>query len=153
MTTLAIRRGVSDLDTKLVLFLSLGVLVLVGGTAIFIDSMPERIATTDSPIKAAALSKPTYEMHIANNGLISMRGARITSISGNSLTAVLSWGSQSFTWNITTSPGSKGTTFLNKAGEKISFTDLQVGSYISIAGLLDTSAPDPAIAAQIIRSL
>ena len=91
--------------------------------------------------------KPTLEMHIANNGLALLRGARVDSIEGDTLRIAERWGSQNFTWTVQNS----GTTKLFAAnGEKLQ-RELLVGEYLTVSGTLDVDAQEPMIIAQFIR--
>ena len=100
---------------------------------------------------AASLSHEdqTLELHIANNGLVLLRGARVVSTSGNTMSVKIAWGSEEFSWIIR---GNSDTRFLNSEGEHIKSSDIRVGDYVVVTGNLDTIASQPTVVAQYVRA-
>ena len=44
----------------------------------------------------------TLEVHISNNGKTLVRGAKVTAVATNSITATTTWGANIVTWTVTT---------------------------------------------------
>lgn len=96
---------------------------------------------------SAPAAKP--EVHIANNGLILLRGARVVSISGTTLRVELAWDSGSFDWTVQTG---YATVFFDSAGARQSLSDIQIGSTISVTGHLSQGGAEPILSATYVRS-
>ena len=97
-------------------------------------------------------------MHIANNGLVLLRSAKVVSVDGNNITVSTAWGSADFKWiiRIDTSHFDKrnfGTRFIDRDGKKGSLVDVQVGSIVTVTGALDPAAQEPTIDADSVRLL
>ena len=97
---------------------------------------------------AAQSAEVMREVHIANNGLMLLRGARVTSVSGNTIRVTLSWGSSDFTWVLLTD---SGTTFLTASGEKQALSDIRVGDIVTATGTLNESGSSSVISADFVR--
>ena len=95
----------------------------------------------------ATPSKAASEVTIANNGFSVIKGARITSLSGSSITVESDWDDNSLLWSVETS----GATYIGISGEKIEATDLHIGDVISITGKLQSMSPRPTIDAQFVH--
>jgi hypothetical protein len=91
---------------------------------------------------------PMHEVHIANDGLMLVRGAMVTSITNGTITVSIAWGGASFNWTVTTNSNTK---FIMASGEKGTIADIQVGNYIDVTGPLTQGGATPIIAAQFIR--
>jgi hypothetical protein len=111
---------------------------------------------------AAATSGPyastTLEVHIAQNGLVLLRGARIEKIQGTTLVVSTAWGSTEFNWSLETNasqygPHSFGTRVMTRDGSKLGLSELAVGDRITVTGTLDTAAQGPTIRADTLRRL
>ncbi|HWP61263.1 MAG TPA: hypothetical protein VN495_01535 [Candidatus Paceibacterota bacterium] len=88
---------------------------------------------TAAAAAAAPQSTPPSEMHIANNGLVLLRGARVSSISGSALEVVVTFGGAPFTWEVETNAA---TAFETQSGEKGAQADIHVGDFVTITGML-----------------
>ena len=118
-------------------------------------------ASASMPAAAAAATGSSLwplEIHIANNGLILLRSARVVSISGSTLTVSTAWGSSDFTWTVQTNATrfetrDFGTRFLNRDGKKSSLANIQEGDLVTITGALDPAAQEPVIKADSVRNL
>ena len=117
-------------------------------------------ASASMPAAAAAAGSSLWplEIHIANNGLILLRSARVVSISGSTLTVSTAWGSSDFTWTVQTNATrfetrDFGTRFLNRDGKKSSLANIQEGDKVTITGALDPAAQEPVIKADSVRNL
>jgi hypothetical protein len=116
-----------------------------------------------TPASAQALSAPAVatdvrplELHIAQNGLILLRSAKIVSIHGSALTLATNWGSTEFTWVARTNSTqydahSFGTKLLARDGSTVGFNDFQIGDLVTVTGTLDGAATEPTIEADSIR--
>jgi hypothetical protein len=125
-------------------------------------SLPTRsdASRTLYPAAAPALAAgaQTQELHIANNGLILLRGAHIVSVSGTTLTVSMEWGSAKYSWVVRTNASSSGyhnygTRFLDHNGNPITLSQVESGGYVTVTGMLDSSANTPTLDADSVRSL
>lgn len=97
-------------------------------------------------------------MHIANNGLVLLRSARVVSVDGTTIVVSTAWGSADFAWTVHTNASSYGThdfgtRFLTYDGKKSSLADMQIGNLVTITGTLDTKAVEPTLDADTVRIL
>jgi hypothetical protein len=98
---------------------------------------------------AAAVVRPlTREMHIANNGLMLLRGAEVLSLSGSSIKVDVSWSSGTLTWTLMTN---NNTVFLTSTGQKATMEDIKVGDYLTVTGTMYNTGSEPTIAAKYVR--
>jgi len=79
----------------------------------------------------------TLEVHIANNGSVIVRGAKVTSVSGSSIMATTQFGSTAISW---TANVSGTTSYLRRYGGASSLSEIQAGDYVSFSGMLDMTA-------------
>ena len=91
---------------------------------------------------------PTLEMHIANNGLVLLEGARVTSLSGSRLRVEMAWGSGAFSWVVKTNSRTK---FFAPNGEKIALEDIRVGDTLTVTGMLTEGGTEPTMDAAFVR--
>ncbi len=96
----------------------------------------------------AANSAPMREMHIANNGLILLRGAQIVGENGREMKVRLSWGSSDFTWKLETDTNTK---FFDTQGQPLTAGDFRVGDFVTVSGALVASGSEPTIQAQFVH--
>lgn len=90
------------------------------------------------------------EVHITDTGKVLVRGAKVTAVSGNTISAETLWGSAVMTWSVLTD-GS--TEFIRRAGGKGSVSDIAVGDLISFQGTLQTSVASPlTVQAKIVKN-
>ncbi len=101
-------------------------------------------AATSSPKQ-----DPVREIHIANTGLTLLRGARVLSVSGNTLVVGMIWGTSEFTWTVQTSYGTK---FFNTDGEKASVANIHTGDILTVTGKISEGGARPYINADIVRT-
>ncbi|TSC81972.1 MAG: hypothetical protein G01um101420_755 [Parcubacteria group bacterium Gr01-1014_20] len=117
-------------------------------------SAAANIPTTNVAIAAAtspAEKVPIYEVHIANNGIILLRDARVISIIGNDIRVGMKWDRADFSWRVRISPSSIGTAFVEPKNGKAGFEDIQVGDLITVTGKITSSGAEPIIDAQFVR--
>jgi hypothetical protein len=105
----------------------------------------KKIADEDLPMKIA---EPMRAMHIANNGAVYLRGARIEALHDSSIEVRSKWGSMDFVWDVKTGIGTK---YVNARGETMRESALKVGDIVAVTGVLDQSADTPSMRAQYIR--
>ncbi len=91
---------------------------------------------------------PMLEMHIANNGLVLLRGAHVLSISGTTIRVALAWGENNLTWNVNTE---YNTQFLTTAGEKRVLADIRIGDIVTVTGMLVSGGTEPTVNAAFVR--
>lgn len=90
----------------------------------------------------------TLEVHINNDGKVLARGGKVTAVSGNTITATLTFGSNVMTWTINTNDSTK---FVRKNGGAANVSEVAVGDFISWSGNLDTSTTGLAVTASIVK--
>ena len=86
------------------------------------------------------------EIHISNDGTVLVRGATVTAVSGNTVTATTAWGSANVTWTLKTDNAE----FLRMkgSGER---SDVVSGHMISFAGTLDQATGAFTVNAQVVK--
>lgn len=99
---------------------------------------------SDLPVSAGTL----LEMHIANDGLVFMRGARVTSVSGKSIVVAIAWGSMGTSWVVHTNDA---THFATRGGDKIALSKINIGDSLTVTGNLNQGASQPTIEASAVR--
>lgn len=97
---------------------------------------------------AASAPAPMHEITIANNGLVLLRGALVTSISGDSIRMTVPFGGGVFTWLLKTNAGTK---FITREGEEETLADIQVGDVITASGKLAGAGSTPVIQVQFVH--
>ncbi|MDO8514433.1 MAG: hypothetical protein Q7S50_02735 [bacterium] len=103
---------------------------------------------TPAVANAATLKPQMLEMHIANNGLMLLRGATVISNARGTLRVGMTWGSADFIWTITTDSGTK---FLTSKGVGQAIGDIAVGDTVTVTGMLKSSGPESVVAADYVR--
>ncbi len=89
------------------------------------------------------------EVHVTDRGNVLVRGAKVTAISGNTISAATTWGSASMTWNIVTD---SNTEFVRRGG-KSSISEISVGDLVSFQGMLQTGVASPlTVQAKIVKN-
>ncbi len=96
----------------------------------------------------AAVMGPALETHISNNGSVLVRGAKVTAVGTNSVTAVQTWGSYSLTWTVNVSSSTKS---FEKEGNGTPLALISVGDIVSFSGKLNTTQSQGTVDAAIIR--
>lgn len=95
-----------------------------------------------------SVDTPIQEVHIANTGLILLRGARVLSVSGSTIEVGMTWDSSEFTWSVQTNFSTK---FMNAKGEKESVTTIHIGDVVTVTGNVVRGGMRPIINANIVR--
>ncbi|MFN4181508.1 MAG: hypothetical protein ACK4FA_02340, partial [Candidatus Paceibacteria bacterium] len=75
----------------------------------------------------------SLEVHINDNGSVLVRGAKVTAVSGNTITAITEWNGASVSWNINTDTATK---FIELKNGQSSVSDVKVGDFVSFSGNL-----------------
>lgn len=79
----------------------------------------------------------SLEIMINDNGKTVVRGAKVTNVSGSTVTAQTIWGASSITWTVRTD---SDTNFLRKSGTNAGIADIAVGDYVSFSGMLSSGS-------------
>lgn len=109
----------------------------------------DRLGRTETkPYIPTEQKAPMLEVHIANNGLMLLRGARVISISNNIIRVITDWHSISFTWGVETK--FLFTKFTVSGGKPGTIKDIQVGDILTITGKLTRSDPELIISGEFI---
>lgn len=118
------------------------------GTAV--SASPDTVYLSGNAAAASTTTETSmHEVHIAANGLTLLRGARVLSVSGNTIEVGMTWGSSDFTWTVRTGFSTK---FLSAEGEKQSATDIHIGDSVTVTGKIAQGGGKPTIDADIVRN-
>lgn len=90
----------------------------------------------------------TLEVHISNNGKTLVRGAKVTAVATNSITATTTWGANIVTWTVTTDSNTK---LIRRYGGSSAMTEIAVGDFISFQGTLSSSASGMTVLAKTVK--
>ncbi|MFA5841217.1 MAG: hypothetical protein WC847_03050 [Candidatus Paceibacterota bacterium] len=92
--------------------------------------------------KEAHMRGSTLEVHISDKGKVDVRGAKVTAISGNVITASTSWGVANLVWSVNVS---SDTNIVRLYGGKSLVSEISVGDFVSFKGNLVTTSASPII--------
>lgn len=146
---------------KPLLFAGVGTTFVVFALLWFLFSFPSRSSAAGgvarvqtSPVVQGA---HVLEMHIAGNGQVLLRNARVETVNGGTIAVSMAWNSVDFKWTVLTDASSYetrsfGTRFFNRNGDSISLNDIQVGDYITVTGMLVGTAEGLMLDASSVRS-
>lgn len=87
------------------------------------------------------------QVAIGVNGKVLVRGAKVKAISGNTITAQVSWGSFVSEWKVDASNAK----FLRYSGNASAISEVSVGDVISFSGALDTSVSNATVKTDIVK--
>ena len=163
MNVIALKR--IPLPSNKVLVLGLGAVVLLSALVIAVGSFRSMSAQTvhtsqstpgiadlnpeNNVTAMPASTAPMREVHIANNGLVLLRGARVVSTSGSTFTVSMGWGEVDMQWKIQTD---QSTTYFKQTGEKSAITAIHRGDFVTVTGMFDVSASQETINADVVRN-
>lgn len=119
-----------------------------GGSYPFAAAASSSAKTGIEPYAYSPQMAPMLEIHIANNGLTLLRGAKVVSLSSDTLSVITAWDSANFTWEIRTDYFTK---IFTSKGAKETLADVQVGDIITVSGQLIKGGAEPIIDAQFVR--
>lgn len=133
---------------------------LAAGASLMMGSMVHAGTTTPTQVNASVVSKTTQEQKIRDKdmatpaayfdakGKVALFGAKVTSVSGTSLTAAETWGATTLSWAI----NAASTTISAKGTAVLPLSDIAVGDTVNVRGSLDTSAANT-IDASLVRDI
>ncbi len=84
----------------------------------------------------------TLEVHISNKGKVNVQGAKVTSISGNTINASTSWGSVGLSWAVNVL---SDTRLVRRFGGTATISEISVGDFIGFQGNLVTTSASPIV--------
>ncbi|MDP2704895.1 MAG: DUF5666 domain-containing protein [Patescibacteria group bacterium] len=125
------------------IFRTLGLMSVIG--AIF-ATVPVLVSADEGNLRG---NMPNFEIHIIDNGNVLVRGAQVTAVSGNTITASTAIGSTTVSWLVNVS---SSTDFIHKYSGKSSLADISVGDYLSFSGKMNTSASQLTVNAKVIKN-
>ncbi|HBD25091.1 MAG TPA: hypothetical protein DEV73_03550 [Candidatus Zambryskibacteria bacterium] len=128
---------------------------LIFFVAVYFMSSTE-IVTAQEPESVSSVSTSIMEVHIANNGMVLLRGAKVESVSGTSIMVSTSWDNTKLQWTINTNGSDYGerhfgTNFFDSKGNKIDVKDLHKGNIISVSGVFNTNEVGLTVKADTVR--
>ncbi len=101
-----------------------------------VGGLPTAATATDTK------SSPFLEINIANNGLVHLSGARVVSISDNTIEVAMGFNAASFNWVIQTSPNTK---YPTTDGSYRTRAAIQIGDIVTVTGMLTKGDAEPTI--------
>jgi hypothetical protein len=84
----------------------------------------------------------TLEVHINDNGKVLVRGAKVTSVVGNTINAYTSWSSVNLNWAVNVPANSP---IIRRFGGNGAISEVSVGDFISFQGNLVTTSASPIV--------
>lgn len=90
----------------------------------------------------------TRTIAISDNGSALVRGAKVASVANGVITATTVWNNLSVTWTIDTD---SNTDLVRLNGANASLSNVSVGDYVSVSGMLDTAQSGFTIKADTVR--
>lgn len=91
---------------------------------------------------------PVREIHIADDGLVLLRGAAVASIGSGIIRCSVAFNGSPFMMAIKTDASTK---FFTRFGEKATIDQMINGSFIEVTGMLVQGGSEPTIDAQFVR--
>jgi len=85
----------------------------------------------DDHKKEAKLEDTTLEVNIKDNGQVLVRGAKVTAVSGNTISATTAWGAMNLNWNLNVL---SSTNIVRKFGSVSPLSEIKVGDMLSFNG-------------------
>ncbi|HEY4509011.1 MAG TPA: hypothetical protein VJC13_01860 [Candidatus Paceibacterota bacterium] len=154
-----IKRAINESHPYLKNFFYISVAVFVFGFMVFFSVylIPNtKVVKAEVSENSVSLGKSVLEVHIANNGMVYLQGARVLAVSGTTVLVSTSWNHMEFKWTIQTNASNYGkrhfgTSFLDSKGKSGTLNDIRVGDFISINGLLDMNSSEVVVKADVVR--
>jgi hypothetical protein len=88
------------------------------------------------------------ELHVAKDGKVSVEGAKVTAVSGNTISVLLSWGGANLAGNVQTDANTK---FVREKNGGSSLAEIVVGDLLSIRGTLVSLSGQASLAASMVK--
>ena len=89
------------------------------------------------------------EIHVSDKGKVLVRGAKVSVVTADTITALTEWGSASVTWTIKTS---SATEFIKRNGGLNNISEISVGDFISFSGMVDPAAGAFTVDATVVKN-
>lgn len=125
------------------------VALFLASLALFVVQADNEQERGEKQFKEAQAIGSTLEIHITDKGKVLVRGAKVASISGNTINTTITWGSAIFNWAVVTD---SSTEFVRRYGGASGVSEISVGDFISFQGALDTSVASPiTVKAKIVK--
>ena len=105
-------------------------------------------SNTSSVVTSSPQLTPMREVHVANNGLILLRGARVISIRDKNMTVAIMWDNFNFNWEIKTH---LSTGFTDGQGKKITINNIEIGDYVTVIGNIIKGGEISVVNASFVR--
>lgn len=125
------------------IFRTIGLMSVIG--AIF-ATVPVLVSADEGKSRS---NVPNFEIHIIDNGNTLVRGAQVTAISGNTITATTALGSTTLSWLVKVNGA---TDFIHKYSGTSSLADVSIGDQLSFSGKIDTTASQLTVNAKVIKN-
>jgi hypothetical protein len=100
---------------------------------------------TRSELKAIG---STLEVHIYDNGAVLVRGAKVTAVSGNTISATTALGGTNLNWTVSTD---SSTQFVGHSGGQAGVAAISVGDFVSFNGNLVASTAGLTVNAKTLK--
>jgi hypothetical protein len=111
---------------------ALAIPLIIGGLLLSSLSLMPLSASANEGNKTS-LSTPASPTVSITNGKALVRGAKVTSVSGSTINATVTWGSSTLNWTVNTDSATK---YYNRLGNTGAFADIATGDSISFAGTI-----------------
>ena len=121
----------------------------VAAALLFIFSIPASASANGVFGSGAHAASTTLEVMINDSGHASVRGAKVTGISGTTITAQTLLGSTVLSWTVATDANTK---FIPRSGTTTpSIANVKVGDYIAFSGTIDTALSGLTVHAKVVH--
>jgi hypothetical protein len=128
-------------------YATLGRLLSAGALALILAAAPLLTLASGNDFRphSAGLS---LEVSISDDNSVTVRGAKVTEVSGQTVIAETLWGASRLTWTLRTNDD---TALLRQSGAPARIADITAGDYISFSGRIDSSQPPFTVQASSLR--
>ncbi len=133
------------ISSRLVLLLSAGVLAL---SSLLIGPMFASAHGDEANKVGPHAVGSTLEVRIADDNSVTVRGAKVTAVSGSVITAQTSFGSTVLSWSIRTNADTR---FAYRSDSSAALAAIIPGDYVSFSGMLNTSVSGLTVDAKLVK--
>ncbi len=91
---------------------------------------------------------PSLSVEIKTNGIVAVRGAKVSEVATSTLVATTNWGSSSLSWRVN---AGDSTEILRRYPGQARFSEIAPGHTISFRGSLDQTSPGLIVQAKVVR--